>query len=230
METSDPIGNDVDDDDDDEYDDDDDSHQIEKGEYDETLEKGKDDDEFSKIFIYDAKSKNGNSLIQIRNEIESEKFYGDIKWPQNEAQQNSTEKMVKSIEEQLEVNNDEFTRYPSDYIHAQMCKEVNSKKKLKKNQLADFNEEFVVHKIFNKYTGIIGEAKTINVKANRVPVYFAVLFLNKTRKQLVLATKSNQANIFKSHLSKYDALSSAIKGIICNKTVPQLCVVRKYIF
>ena len=193
---------------------------------DNTLEEEKDVSQFSKVFIYDAKSRDVDTLAQIRNEIKSEKFYGDIRWPQNEAQQNSNEEMVKSIEIELEQNNNEFTRYPSDYIHAQMCKAVNSNTSLIEGHPADFNAEFVVYKIFNKYTGLIGEGKTIDIKANRVLVYFAVLYLNKTRKQLVLASKSIQANIFKSHLSSYDALSAAIDGIICNQTIPQLDEVR----
>jgi len=137
---------------------------------------------------------------------------------------------VKSIQIELEENNNKFSRYPSDYIHAQMCKDVNNNISLNEGHPADFNAEFVVHKIFNEYTSVIGEEKTIDNKANRVLVYFAVLYLNKTRKQLVLASKSIQANIFKSHLSSSDALSASINGIICNQTIPQLGVVRNVQF
>jgi hypothetical protein len=118
------------------------------------------------------------------------------------------------------VNNNEFTRYPSDYIHAQMCKNVNSNTNLKDpcqdpNQSnAEFNEEFVFHKIFKKYTD------------NKVLVYFAVLYLNETCKQLVLATKGIEASIFKSReFLSHDALSNSLKGVLCNQTIPQLYAV-----
>ena len=176
--------------------------------------KEKSDHEFAKAFIYDATSKDEHSLGQVKDEIKENKFYGDIKLPKI----NEQNKQIKqSIEEQLVANNNEFTRYPSDYIHAQMCKDVNSNTNLKEedpNQPnAEFNEEFVVHKIFKKYTD------------NKVLVYFAVLYLNETRKQLVLATKGIEASRFKSHFSSNDALSNSLNGILCNQTIPQLYAV-----
>ena len=178
------------------------------------LKEEKSDHEFAKAFIYDATSKDENSFAHIKEEIEKNKFYGDIILPKISAKNNV---IVRSIEEQLVVNNNEFTRYPSDYIHAQMCKDVNSNTNLKEedpNQpKAEFNEEFVVHKIFKKYTD------------NKVLVYFAVLYLNETRKQLVLATKGIEASRFKSHFSSNDALSNSLKGVLCNQTIPELYAV-----
>jgi len=174
----------------------------------------KSDHEFAKAFIYDATSKDENSFAHIKEEIEKNKYYGDIILPKISEQNNV---IVKSIEEQLVVNNNEFTRYPSDYIHAQMCKDVESNTNIKEddpNQPADFNAEFDVHKIFKKYTG------------NRVLVYFAVLYLNETRKQIVLATKGIEASIFKSReFSSHDALSNSLKGLLCNQTIPELYAV-----
>jgi hypothetical protein len=104
-------------------------------------------------------------------------------------------------------------------------------KRLKRGDRVDFGgEEFVIHKIFNKYTGLIGEANTINVGVNRVPVYVAVLYLNETRKQLVLATKGIEASRFKSHFSSNDALSNSLKGILCNQMIPQLYAVSERTF
>ena len=179
------------------------------------IKEEKSDHEFAKAFIYDATSKDENSFAHIKELFEQNKFYGDIILPKISAKNNV---IVRSIEEQLVVNNNEFTRYPSDYIHAQMCKDVNSNTNLKEedpNQpKAEFNEEFVVHKIFKKYTG------------NKVLVYFAVLYLNKTRKQLVLATKGIEASIFKSReFLSHDALSNSLKGVLCNQTIPQLYAV-----
>jgi hypothetical protein len=178
------------------------------------LKEEKSDHEFAKAFIYDATSKDENSFAHIKEEIEKNKYYGDIILPKISEQNNV---IVKSIEEQLVVNNNEFTRYPSDYIHAQMCKDVESNTNIKEddpNQPANFNEEFVVHKIFEKYTG------------NRVLVYFAVLYLNETRKQFVLATKGIEASIFKSReFSSHDALSNSLKGLLCNQTIPELYAV-----
>jgi hypothetical protein len=108
------------------------------------IKEEKSDHEFAKAFIYDATSKDENSFAHIKEEIEKNKFYGDIILPKISEQNNV---IVKSIEEQLVVNNNEFTRYPSDYIHAQMCKDVDSNKNLKEedpNQPA----EFVVHTYF----------------------------------------------------------------------------------
>jgi hypothetical protein len=187
--------------------------------------KEKNDDEFAKAFIYDATSKDENSLEKIVfKEISEKKFYGDIKFPKINVQNNP---IVNSIEEQLVANNNEFTRYPSDYIHAKMCSHVYKYETLKEGaSVEEFGGgEFVIHKIFNKYTGIIGEANTINVGANKVPVYVAVLYLNETRKQLVLATKGIEASRFKSHFSANDALSNSLNGILCNQTIPQLYAV-----
>ena len=181
------------------------------------LKEEKSDHEFAKAFIYEATSKDENSFAHIKEEIEKNKFYGDIILPKISEQNNV---IVRSIEEQLVVNNNEFTRYPSDYIHAQMCKDVNSNTNLKDSNQdpnqpnAEFNEEFVVHKIFKKYT------------VNKVLVYFAVLYLNETRKQLVLATKGIEASIFKSReFLSHDALSNSLKGVLCNQTIPQLYAV-----
>ena len=190
---------------------------------DEDLEKEKSVDEFAKAFVYDAKSK--NDPVQVENEIKQNKFYGDIEWPTISNAQFKDD-TVNSIEKQLVANNNEFTRYPSDRIHAQMCSHVYKYETITKGERVTFSgEEFVVHEIFIKYTGLIGQAQTIKAKANRVLVYVAVLYLNETRKQLVLATKSIEASIFKSHVSSHDALSSSLKGILCNETIPQLYAV-----
>jgi len=194
--------------------------------------KEKSDHEFAKAFIYDATSKDEHSLGQVKDEIKENKFYGDIILPkineQNE-QIKQIEQIKQSIEEQLVVNNNEFTRYPSDYIHAQMCSHVINKYETLKEGGAPVEEfgggEFVIYKIFNKYTGLIGEAKTFDNSVNRVLVYFAVLYLNEKRRQLVLAAKGIEASIFKSHFSSNDALSNSLKGVLCNQTVPQLYAV-----
>jgi len=188
--------------------------------------KEKSDNEFAKAFIYDATLKDEHSLGQVKDEIKENKFYGDIKLPKI----NEQNKQIKqSIEEQLVANNNEFTRYPSDYIHAQMCSHVINKYETLKEGGAPVEEfgggEFVIYKIFNEYTGLIGEAKTFDNSVNRVLVYFAVLYLNETRRQLVLAAKGIEAKIFKSHFSSNDALSNSLKGVLCNQTVPQLYAV-----
>ena len=92
------------------------------------IKEEKSDYEFAKAFIYDATSKDENSFALIKEEIEKNKFFGDIILPKISEKNNV---IVRSIEEQLVVNNNEFTRYPSDYIHAQMCKDVNSNTNLK---------------------------------------------------------------------------------------------------
>jgi hypothetical protein len=131
--------------------------------------KEKNDNEFSKAFIYDATSKDENSLVQINDEISKNKFYGDIQFTKINVQNNQI--VTALIEEQLVANNNEFTRYPSDYIHVQMCSHVYKYETLKKGDRFDFGgEEFGIHTIFNKYTGLIGEANTLYVGANRVPV------------------------------------------------------------
>ena len=196
---------------------------------DERLLKEKDDDQFSKAFIYEPEK--NESLAQILCNVKRDKFYGDIKWPDDDFDYSN--KLVDEIEEQLEVNNNEFTRFPSDLTHAQMSSHVYKIdydkldfEKLDYDKLkVDFNKEFVVHKIFYKHTGIIGEANTVSIEANTVPVYVGILYLNKTRKQLVLAAKGIEASIFKSHFSSHDALTNSLKGIMCNETIPQLYVV-----
>ena len=152
------------------------------------------------------------SLKKILKKVKDNKFYGDIKWPVNHKSAN----LVEKIEAQLEANNDEFTRFPSDFINAKMSKHVYDFEKLKKRQVVMFNNEpWKVLKIFKKHTGIIGEA-------NEVIVYVAILYMNESRKQLVLATKGIEASIFKSHISSHDALSNSLKGIMYNQTIPQL--------
>jgi hypothetical protein len=189
---------------------------------DKRLLKEKNDDQFSKAFIYEPKK--NESLAQILSNVKRDKFYGDIKWPNDDFDYSN--EFVDEIEEQLEMNNDEFTRFPSDLTHAQMSSHVYNYKNLNEGDEVDFNKEFVVHKKFFKHTGIIGEGNTVSVAANTVPVYVAILYLNKTRKQLVLATKGIEASILKSHFSSHDTLTNSLKGILCNETIPQLYVVR----
>ena len=197
---------------------------MEKNDDDHLIEE-KNDFTFSKAFIYDATNcdYSTKSLEEILKKVEQIKFYGDIKWPIN----HKSSKLVEDIETKLEENNNEFTRFPSDFIHAKMSKHVYDFEKLKEGQIAHFNNEpWKVLKIFTKYTGIIGEANTITIGANRVYVYVAVLYMNESRKQLVLASKGIEASIFKSHISSHDALSNSLKGILCNETIPQLYQVR----
>ncbi len=198
---------------------------------DKRLLKEKDDEQFSKAFIYEARK--NESLAQILSKVKRDKFYGDIKWPDDDF--DCTNKLVDEIDEQLEMNNDEFTRFPSDLTHAQMSSHVYKidydkldfeKLDLDDKRLkVDFNEEFVVHKIFYKHTGVIGEGNKIK-GANKVPVYEGILYLNKTRKQLVLAAKGIEASVFKSHFSSHDTLTNSLRGILCNQIIPQLYVVR----
>jgi hypothetical protein len=95
--------------------------------------KEKNDNEFAKGFIYDATSLvlDEHSLDQIKDEISKNKFYGDIKFPKINVPNNE---LVASIEEQLVANNNEFARYPSDYIHAQMCSHVYKYETLKEGR------------------------------------------------------------------------------------------------
>jgi hypothetical protein len=88
----------------------------------------KNDYSFSKAFIYDATNCDYSTecLKEILNDVKEKKFYGDIKWPIN----HTSSELVDDIETQLEANNNEFTRFPSDFIHAQMSKHVYEYDKL----------------------------------------------------------------------------------------------------
>ena len=182
--------------------------------------KEKDDYTFAKAFIFPAKERSFSteSLKNILDEVKHNKFYGDIKWP--EVHKNS--ELVDKIESQLKANNNEFTRFPSDSIHAQMSKHVY-KEDLTEKHIVYFKfssshyEPWRVKRIFEIKTSIIGKGKR-----SEVVVYAAVLYMNESRKQLVLATKGIEASIFKSHISSHDALTNSLKGILCDETIPQL--------
>jgi len=161
-----------------------------------------------------------NSLEQIYEEAKAKKFYGNIIWPaklpyQNEAFANK----IEQIENVIGENNLTSSRYPSDLIHALLCKHASSnvfKRKAKhekkeiqvpvdhlkpgdavqlKNQ-DKFNEanEWTILDVYDVSTGLIGEGKTLDGQLNRVQICLGILYVNENRKQLVLAHKSIQAD------------------------------------
>ena len=155
-------------------------------------------------FIYHVKNcdYSNESLENILSEVKSNKFWGDIKWPDNHIGSN----LVDQIEEQLKANNNEFRRFPNDFIHAQMSQKVYEFDKLKESDdpVYFINEKWKVLKIFKHEK------------------YVAVLYMNESRKQLVLATKGIETSIFKSHISSQKAHSDYLNGILLNENITQL--------
>jgi hypothetical protein len=161
---------------------------------------------------------------------------------QNEAIANK----IEQIENVIGENNLTASRYPSDLIHALLCKHASSnvfkrKDKHEKKEIQvpvdhlkpgdavqlknqnKFNEanEWTILDVYDVSTGLIGEGKTLDGQLNRVQICLGILYVNESRKQLVLAHKSIQAD-WKSFFSSVGGLNNTLDGIIRNKIVPQL--------
>ena len=120
-------------------------------------------------FILNKKDTEIINYTEILKDVKKNKYYGDILWPSN-----SNEAIKCQIENKLKNNNINFSRFPSDYIHLLLCEHV-TKEKFEKGDEFTFNKEkWIVHKIHDVSTGLIGEA---NRSINTVQILFAVLYI-----------------------------------------------------
>jgi hypothetical protein len=94
---------------------------------------------------------------------------------------------------------------------------------VKLNNQDKFNKanEWTIYDVYDVSTGLIGEGKTLDGNLNRVQICLGILYVNESRKQLVLAHKSIEAD-WKSVFSSVSGLSNTLDGILQNKIVPQL--------
>ena len=105
-----------------------------------------------------------SDFVKILDEAKENNFYGDIKWPSNFPKETEDiNNIVGQIEEQLKKNNKQFSRYPTDYMHALICQHITDNKfeRGEQNDLVTLNEEvWKVHRIFDDFSGFIDEAES----------------------------------------------------------------------
>ena len=81
---------------------------------------------------------------KILEEVKMNNFYGDIKWPSDLPTENEDiNRKVKQVEKQLKKNNKQFSRYPTDYMHALICQHITDNKfeRGAQNDQVTLNEE-----------------------------------------------------------------------------------------
>ena len=88
------------------------------------------DKNLSKVYTLDKSNEDISSLDSlelIHEEAKAKKFYGDIIWPTKLPHKNEAiAKKIEQIENVISENNLTSSRYPSDLIHALLCKHATS--------------------------------------------------------------------------------------------------------
>jgi hypothetical protein len=67
-------------------------------------------------------------LERLKNDLEKNKYPGDIVWPASESKPNNSseiKQLVNKVENLLIENNLHKRRFPSDYMHALFCLSIN---------------------------------------------------------------------------------------------------------
>ena len=124
-------------------------------------------------------------------------------------------KLIHNIETNIIKNNDEFARFPSDYIHALMCYDVYRNFDIEKENKVKFGHDF--WKVIDLF-----EYPNVDVKnMKKSSIYFAVLYLNKCKKQLVLAHRGFSLNL-KTLFADNGEIKKNIKTVLVKSTLPQL--------
>lgn len=107
-------------------------------------------------------------------------------------------------------------RFPSDYEHLLLCNDTyqdyHESKKNKQEKIVFNDQDWFVHAVYQYETPKL-----------KMCTFKAVVYINPSQKQLVLAFKGLDAE-FEDFFSNDSALSNNINGILLNGIVPQLLI------
>jgi hypothetical protein len=173
---------------------------------------------------------------KLLDKVELEKLYkqlrldltvGDIIWHHDQlssASENpSAMKLIQDIEAHLFENNKNFTRFPSDYIHGLMSRDVY------RNHVFNPDDETKLSDVEElKTTGwrllkVFNEPSEDTLIYKKGEIYSGVIYWNESRRQMVLAHRGIDAK-FTSYFKEDGTLCTNIEGIIVGKIVPQLAI------
>ena len=106
------------------------------------------------------------------------------------------------------------SRFPSDLMHLLMCNDtyqVYHDAKKNSQEKIEFNgEDWFVHEVFREETKFL-----------KMCTFKAVVYINDSKKQMVLAFKGLDAE-FKDIFNDEGSLSNNINGVLLNGVIPQL--------
>ncbi|CAF0937155.1 unnamed protein product [Brachionus calyciflorus] len=158
---------------------------------------------------FDNEILNKTSLEKTLETVSSSLKYGDIKWP--EIIPNDIESLIlmQQIEQRLFENNESYTKFASDYIHALLSYEVYNNLQENGEFLID-DQKWIVLKVFS-----------YEIKENSF--YYSALFFNEYTEHLIL---SHRGSIFDKNLffSEKSSFEENIRGILLNQYIPQLSI------
>ena len=167
---------------------------------------------------------NLEELKLLLEETKQDSRLADVKWCHEQKQGNEEEKeLVKKIEQQLFRNNDEFRRFPSDFLHCKIAYDIY-RNYLKEGEIAkldDKNNEWKVVRVFC-------EPAKLDTKSSNGPLYYAAIYANEREKQMVLAHRGIDVDNIASLFDRNGVIKNQIDGIILKELIPQLAICFKY--
>lgn len=134
--------------------------------------------------------------------------FGDIIWPTQVPKNDECNDLVDKIEKRLVQNNNEYSRFSSDYFHCELSYEIFNEN-LKKGDSLDSDKNWKVIEIFK----IENSASSSN--------YFSALFYNKYKGQAILSHRGIEANV-SDFFKKESSLSDDLHGILVHEYIGQL--------
>jgi hypothetical protein len=149
-----------------------------------------------------------SDLEDLLKKVKTNLTLGDIKWPNKLPDQGRSKEFIQKIEQELLKNNKEFSIFPRDHILAQICLDVYRDNLTETGVVSFSDENFIILKTFiePKY------------------LYIGALYLNESRRQLVLAHRGYSPN-WKSLLNKEGTFKPNIESKWLNQVnIPQLAV------
>ena len=155
-------------------------------------------------FIVDKTNKllSLKELEELYEQLQNNQVLGDIKWhPDQLKKSDEIRSLVDKIQDCLIQNNKTYTRFPTDRIHALLCNDAYREDIIQGNLI---EEHWIVHKIFD-------------IKES---AYFAVLYLNANKGQIVLAYRGSVVKL-KDFFKEDHALCNNINGIILKEVIAQ---------
>ena len=147
-------------------------------------------------------------LKNAYKEVSRDLKYGDIIWPTHVPKNEQCKDLVDKIEKRLVQNNNEYSRFSSDYFHCELSYEIFNEN-LKKGDRLDSDKNWKAIEIFK----IENDTSSSN--------YFSALFYNKYKGQAILSHRGIGANVT-DFFKKESTLSDDLHGILLHEYIGQL--------
>ena len=156
-------------------------------------------------------------LKSILQHVQDNMTLGDVKWDYDSLPKDKESlELIEKIESQLMKNNDEFNRFPNDYMHGLMAYDVY-REHVKEGEIINLeNEEWTALRVVEEPN----EDNKIT-KVKKGSFYTAVLYCNHKKRQLVVAHKGVDVD-FASLFRINGLIKNKMKDVMLNDIVPQL--------